>query len=179
MKEHGYDVINYDPQFFPHPDVDPSVTSVPVNIDISKVSKDQSAQSDVSDTNIEGDVALSNEVQPVILPPEILFAQPALSKQYRFITCTEVIEHVKTPMDVWSQLYKMLAPGGVLAVMTGVVDNEQMFQGWHYHRDPTHICFYHKNTLTFVEELFDWKMTRPSKSVTFFTKPKSPSPDSA
>lgn len=174
MKDLGYDVINYDPQFYPHPDMDPTITTEPIKKGEKKQeqvmeTEKEKEEKETSNAALENDAASSSE--SIISHAELL-AQPTLTRQYRFITCTEVIEHVKNPLDVWEHLYKMLAPGGILAIMTGVVDNDQMFQGWHYHRDPTHICFYHKSTLEYVEKLHGWTLTRPSKNVSFFTKNK-------
>ncbi|MEI4850515.1 class I SAM-dependent methyltransferase, partial [Klebsiella pneumoniae] len=41
-----------------------------------------------------------------------------LERQYDFITCTEVVEHLHRPAEVFRQLDRLLAPGGWLGVMT-------------------------------------------------------------
>jgi len=151
MGELGYKVVNFDPQFVPDPENPPTKPHV------------------VPDSLATID---TGKETPVIQSIDVLYAQPSLQRKYRFITCTEVIEHVKDPMVVWKKLFDLVAPGGVVAMMTGVVNNEEMFKGWHYHRDPTHICFYHKDTLNYVESLFPWKMSRPDKQVILFTKNK-------
>ncbi len=89
---------------------------------------------------------------------------------YRYVTCTEVIEHVKDPFAVLQLLHSVVAPGGVLALMTGVVEDESKFPSWHYHRDLTHIIFFHADTMKYIETLYPWKLHRPHKDVAFFFK---------
>jgi hypothetical protein len=109
---------------------------------------------------------------PTIEVPRI----PAfLNLQYDFITCTEVVEHLAAPLEVFAQLFQLLVPGGVLAIMTGVCDEaiEQRFSGWHYHRDFTHITFYRPHTLDWLSQQFEWKLSRPHRDVAFFTRLKT------
>lgn len=78
-----------------------------------------------------------------------IFYQPdpqRLLQQYDAITLTEVIEHLHHPWQTLQQLWALLRPQGVLAIMTQRVINAERFQRWTYKNDPTHICFYHQNT---------------------------------
>ncbi|PVZ67755.1 class I SAM-dependent methyltransferase [Pelagibaculum spongiae] len=72
-----------------------------------------------------------------------------LQQQYRFITATEVIEHLAQPEQVVKQLWSLLEAGGQLALMTKLATDQQAFSRWHYILDPTHICFYSRET-------FEW-----------------------
>lgn len=65
-----------------------------------------------------------------------------LTGPYDFITATEVVEHLHRPGEELSCLWAMLAPGGVLGVMTKLVRDREAFAGWHYKNDPTHVCFF-------------------------------------
>ena len=95
-----------------------------------------------------------------------------LQRQYRFITCTEVIEHVHDPLTVLQTLDRMLLPGGVLGVMTGIVREGFDFRTWWYHRDVTHVRFFAFETFDWVRQKLGWSMERPDISVFLFTKPE-------
>lgn len=72
-----------------------------------------------------------------------------LQGPFDFITCTEVVEHLFEPGLVLARLLEMLRPGGWLGIMTKLVIDRQAFARWHYKNDPTHVCF-------FSRETFDW-----------------------
>lgn len=84
-----------------------------------------------------------------------------LNKQYDFVTCTEVIEHLAKPDEVWMQLLSLIEPGGVLVVMTKLVINQERFKSWHYKNDITHINFFSRAT-------FNYLATQNSLSLTFY-----------
>ena len=69
-----------------------------------------------------------------------------LQHSYDFITATEVVEHMHKPGDDLSRLWNMLRPGGTLAVMTKLVLDAAAFTTWHYKNDPTHVCFFSRET---------------------------------
>ena len=69
------------------------------------------------------------------------------NKKYDFITATEVAEHLDNPGDELARLYNMLNEGGVLAIMTKMLGDKINFKSWYYKDDPTHICFFGKNTM--------------------------------
>ncbi|MDY6942125.1 MAG: methyltransferase domain-containing protein [Pseudomonadota bacterium] len=73
-----------------------------------------------------------------------------LQGSYQFITCTEVIEHLYHPAREIPRLVGMLASGGWLGVMTKQVIDRARFAGWHYTRDPTHVCFYSRPTFRWI-----------------------------
>jgi len=66
---------------------------------------------------------------------------------YDFITATEVAEHLNNPGDELTKLFNMLSAGGVLAIMTKILDDQIEFKSWYYKNDPTHICFFSQNTM--------------------------------
>jgi SAM-dependent methyltransferase len=77
----------------------------------------------------------------------------ALEKQYDFITATEVLEHLHHPGRELEKLWNCLKPGGSLGIMTGLALGEDKFASWYYIRDPTHVCF-------FCRETFEWLSVR-------------------
>ncbi|MBK1886822.1 class I SAM-dependent methyltransferase [Marinobacter sp. DY40_1A1] len=98
-------------------------------------------------------------------------AESALSRQYDFITCTEVVEHLHYPAKVFSQLNGLLKPGGWLGIMTCFQTSDDQFDRWHYRRDPTHVVFYREATLNVIAQRMGWAMTVPCKDVVLFYKP--------
>jgi cyclopropane fatty-acyl-phospholipid synthase-like methyltransferase len=72
------------------------------------------------------------------------------NRTYDFVTSTEVIEHLKNPKLEIERLLSVLKPNGLLAIMTKRVINKESFKSWHYKNDPTHICFYSKETFNWI-----------------------------
>lgn len=65
-----------------------------------------------------------------------------LCGRYDFICATEVVEHLHRPGAELARLWRLLAPGGWLGVMTKLVRDADAFSRWHYKNDPTHVCFF-------------------------------------
>jgi len=91
--------------------------------------------------------------------------QRLLNNQYDFIVCTEVAEHFHRPAEAFQQLHGMLAKNGILAVMTGWLDEGVDFPRWHYRRDPTHVCFYQKATFEWLARQQDYTVVLLEKNV--------------
>jgi len=96
--------------------------------------------------------------------------ESSLNKQYDFITCTETAEHFAYPKNDFAALDAMLKPGGLLGVMTGILKNLEDFSGWYYHRDPTHISFYNKHTMSWIANRYGWEVVFPRDNVVLFRK---------
>ncbi|HLT14877.1 MAG TPA: class I SAM-dependent methyltransferase [Marinobacter sp.] len=94
----------------------------------------------------------------------------ALERRYDFITCTEVVEHLHRPGEVFRRLNGLLKPGGWLAIMTCFQTDDARFASWHYRRDPTHVVFYREQTFTWLAERFGWQLQIPRKDVVIFRK---------
>ena len=93
-----------------------------------------------------------------------------LQRKYDFITCTETVEHLRLPMEVFSLFNSMLAESGQIGVMTGILDDRSGFGDWYYQRDPTHIVFYSHKTFQWVADRFGWSVDFPAPNVAIFTK---------
>lgn len=93
-----------------------------------------------------------------------------LDARYDFVTCTEVVEHLHRPAEVFRQLDSLLKPGGWLGVMTCFQTDDARFANWHYRRDPTHVVFYRQSTLSVVAGQLGWELTVPAKDVALFRK---------
>lgn len=80
----------------------------------------------------------------------------AIEKQYDFIVCCEVMEHFRKPRKEFSQLKKMLAPRGKLYCMTHLVTDDLDFGNWYYKNDNTHMAFYSKRNLEWIQTQFQF-----------------------
>ncbi|WP_062270688.1 class I SAM-dependent methyltransferase [Endozoicomonas arenosclerae] len=97
--------------------------------------------------------------------------EAALNERYDFITATEVIEHIHQP-DIWlPKLWGMVKPGGTLALMTKLVIDQEAFSRWHYKNDPTHVCFYSKDTFQILADQWGAKLSFEAQDVIFLHKP--------
>ena len=93
-----------------------------------------------------------------------------LTRQYDFITATEVIEHIHKPYDVLPMLWNMLNNGGYLALMTKLVIDQKAFAHWHYKNDRTHVCFYSTTTFNFLAKQLKADIEFIDKDVIFLRK---------
>lgn len=75
-----------------------------------------------------------------------------LKEKYDFVICSEVAEHFHRPRESWEHMKTFLRPGSKLYVMTCLAPSVRMFPGWHYHRDPTHVCFYTAKTMEYIKQ---------------------------
>jgi hypothetical protein len=96
----------------------------------------------------------------------------ALARTYDFITCTETAEHFFQPGAELEGLDSLLRPGGWLAVMTEWVDDARPFEEWRYARDPTHVCFYRRETMEWIAAHFGWSLELHPPNVALFRKPR-------
>ncbi|MBN2797064.1 MAG: class I SAM-dependent methyltransferase [Clostridia bacterium] len=77
-----------------------------------------------------------------------------LNHSYDLITSTEVFEHIVEPIETLDTLVRLLRPGGILAIMTQFVPEDEVFIKWWYRRDPTHIGFYHHKTFEYLSQKY-------------------------
>ena len=74
----------------------------------------------------------------------------ALEASYDFISATEVLEHLRQPRRELDALWDCLRPEGWLGVMTKRATDQKAFNQWHYKQDPTHICFWSRETFQWL-----------------------------
>lgn len=86
--------------------------------------------------------------------------QIPLTRQYDFVTASEVVEHFRNPAEDLQQLWSCVKPGGLLGVMTKQARDQASFAKWHYKNDPTHVSF-------FASETFDWLTEKWHAELTF------------
>ncbi len=82
----------------------------------------------------------------------------ALAGDYDFIVCCEVIEHFRDPAKEFGTLKSLLRPGGALFCQTELYSEKINFKSWYYKNDPTHIVFYHEDTLSWIKSRFQFSL---------------------
>lgn len=95
----------------------------------------------------------------------------ALDARYDFITASEVVEHLHYPGPVLDRLYRLLTPGGLLGIMTKRVIDRERFAGWHYINDPTHVCFFSRNTFAWLATRWRARLDIVDRDVIIIKKP--------
>jgi hypothetical protein len=93
-----------------------------------------------------------------------------LTQNYHFITATEVVEHLFQPGDVFNKLWQQLIPGGILGLMTKLLIDVDSFSRWHYKNDPTHVCFFSRQTFKCLAKKLNAKLEIIGKDVILLTK---------
>ena len=93
-----------------------------------------------------------------------------LEKRYDFIACTETVEHFCEPRKSWELMIGLVRPGGVIGVMTDILDEGTDFEKWHYIRDDTHVAFYSRKTFDWIAERYDLSANFHGRSVVLFEK---------
>jgi len=93
-----------------------------------------------------------------------------LDRTYDFITCTETVEHFYQPRKEFLLMDQLLEQRGWLGIMTGMVQEEKRFSGWHYQREPSHVCFFRRKTMDWIAEWRSWRVEYPGRDVTLFQK---------
>ncbi len=79
-----------------------------------------------------------------------------LRHSYDYIACCEVMEHFYNPKKEFKLLKKLLKPKGKLYLMTALFDETIDFDKWYYKNDPTHVFIYHKKTIQWLKENFEF-----------------------
>lgn len=93
-----------------------------------------------------------------------------LDATYDFVTSSEVLEHVHEPLAFLTRVAALLRPGGLFGAMTTFYNPSLPFATWWYRRDPTHVCFYHAETMRWIAERFGWTLALPAPNVAIFTR---------
>lgn len=105
-----------------------------------------------------------------IYDPHFFPDRSVLERQYDFVTCTETVEHLRSPLAEFNLMDSLLVDGGHLGVMTGMLEDRSEFPSWYYHRDPTHVAFYSRRTMLWLGCEMGWEVEFPSTNVTLFRK---------
>ena len=93
-----------------------------------------------------------------------------LLKKYKFITCSEVVEHFFNPCDEFDKINNLLDDNSWFGVMTTFLPKDELFENWYYRRDPTHVVFYKKKTFQHIGYQRNWQVFFPSENIVLFYK---------
>lgn len=97
-----------------------------------------------------------------------------LGRSYKFVACSETAEHFFNPVEGFEKINRLLeSNGGILGVMTHTYKKVKDFGPWYYHRDPTHVSFYHHKSMQWIADRFDWSVELASPRVYIFKKSQS------
>jgi len=73
-----------------------------------------------------------------------------LSRPFDVVFCTETAEHFRRPRESFEHLASLIAPAGMLAVMTAWHPGPDGVGQWWYVRDETHVSFYALRTFEWI-----------------------------
>ncbi len=108
---------------------------------------------------------------PISLYDPFYFAdRDVLGRTYQFVTATEVLEHLHHPGAELDLLWSMLEPLGWLGVMTKLVIDAQAFEKWHYKNDPTHVCFFSRETFSWWASRYEAELEFVGSDVIFLRR---------
>ena len=116
------------------------------------------------------DMLIGNGYKVDLYDPFFFPNKDLLNKQYKFVTCTETVEHFFDPYNEFTLLDKLLLSGGWLGVMTCFLTADSQFDKWYYRKDPTHVVFYARETFEIIAEQRDWTCEIPTKDIVLFCK---------
>ncbi len=90
--------------------------------------------------------------------------------KWDFIVTTEVIEHLKNPLEELKKMWNILVDNGILCIMTSRYTNNIDFKSWYYKGDPTHICFYTKESFIWIADQLGAVIEFYNKKITILKK---------
>jgi len=73
-----------------------------------------------------------------------------LNRQYDLVFSTEVFEHFQHAREEINKVVDLVREGGILCIMTEVYTDASRFSGWYYARDPTHMSFFHEESIKYI-----------------------------
>lgn len=92
-----------------------------------------------------------------------------LKEKYDYIVVCEVIEHFHQPLKEFQLLKSLLNPGGTIYIMTSIYSGDIDFLSWSYKNDITHVFFYHRDALEWIENNLGFSSLEISGDLIKFT----------
>ena len=116
------------------------------------------------------DILKSRGFKVELYDPFFFPNKDVLLNKYKFITCSEVVEHFFNPCEEFDKINNLLENNSWFGVMTTFLTKDEMFENWYYRRDPTHVVFYKERTFQVISEQNNWQFEVPAKDVVIVTK---------
>ncbi len=88
-----------------------------------------------------------------------------LNRQYDYIVCCEVMEHFYNPAEEFKLLKSLLKPEGTLYLKTNLYYKDINFDAWYYKNDATHVFFYQKETLEWIQKHYEFADLKINKDM--------------
>ena len=92
------------------------------------------------------------------------------TKKYKYISCSEVVEHFFNPYLEFKKIDHILDDNGWFGVMTSFIPKDHLFKDWYYRRDPTHVVFYKEETFEVIASQRNWSIKIPCNNIVMFNK---------
>lgn len=90
----------------------------------------------------------------------------APGERWDAVLCHEVTEHFREPAAEFDRLAGILAPEGVLVVVTQPPPED--VANWWYAKDLTHLCFYTPRTMDWLAGRHGWRVERVEEDLVVF-----------
>lgn len=94
-----------------------------------------------------------------------------LGECFRFVTATEVAEHLRDPASTFRRIWSLVLPGGCLGLMTQSPPSARDFKMWSYKNDITHLCFFRKESFEYLARQWSARVLFPEPDVILMIKP--------
>lgn len=95
-----------------------------------------------------------------------------LACAFDYVLCCETAEHFSRPIEDFSLMLKLLAPGGFLAIMTSLRKADSAIARWHYAQDETHVALYSEKTMFWIARRFGFRLRFPASGILFLDLPE-------
>lgn len=79
------------------------------------------------------------------------------TKKFDFIILSEVIEHLRNPIEVMQELKSLLKAQGKIFIKTKYYPDLTQFSKWFYKRDVTHVQFFNPQSMLFLSTELNMK----------------------
>ena len=116
------------------------------------------------------DILKSRGFKVELYDPFFFPNKDVLLNKYKFITCSEVVEHFFNPCEEFDKINNLLENNAWFGVMTTFLTKDEMFENWYYRRDPTHVVFFKKKTFQHIGFQRNWQVFFPSENIVLFHK---------
>ena len=97
--------------------------------------------------------------------------QDLLATAFDYVLCCETAEHFYRPFEEFELMTKLLAPDGIIAIMTSLRRPDSSIANWHYAQDETHVALYSEKTMYWIARRFNLRIRYPANGVIFLDTP--------